>query len=72
MTDHYKFVTGWSPTGGRWRMHDLVRLHIWPTALSPFGRRALAAQEHEVPLATRDARAQGTYEAAGVKVIVVT
>ena len=33
---------------------------------------ALAAQEHEVPLATRDARAQATYEAVGVKVIVVT
>jgi len=33
---------------------------------------ALAAQEHEVPLATRDARAQGTYDAVGVKVIVVT
>jgi len=33
---------------------------------------ALAAQEHEVPLATRDARAQGTYEAVGVKVVVVT
>jgi len=32
---------------------------------------ALAAQEHEVPLATRDARAQGTYDAVGVKVIVV-
>jgi toxin FitB len=33
---------------------------------------ALAAQEHEVALATRDARAQGTYDAVGVKVIVVT
>jgi toxin FitB len=33
---------------------------------------ALAAKEHEVPLATRDARAQGTYDAVGVKVIVVT
>jgi predicted nucleic acid-binding protein len=33
---------------------------------------ALAAQEHKVPLATRDARAQGTYDAVGVKVIVVT
>jgi predicted nucleic acid-binding protein len=33
---------------------------------------ALAAQEHEVPHATRDARAQGTYEAIGVTVIVVT
>lgn len=33
---------------------------------------ALAAREHEVPLATRDARAQGTYDAVGVKVIIVT
>jgi toxin FitB len=33
---------------------------------------ALAAQEHEVPLATRDARALGTYDAVGVNVIVVT
>jgi predicted nucleic acid-binding protein len=33
---------------------------------------ALAAQEHEVSLATRDARAQGTYDAVGVKVVVVT
>lgn len=33
---------------------------------------ALAAKEHEAPLATRDARAQGTYDAVGVKVIVVT
>ncbi len=33
---------------------------------------ALAAQEHAVSLATRDARAQGTYDAVGVKVIVVT
>jgi len=33
---------------------------------------ALAAKEHEVALATRDARAQGTYDAVGVKVIVVT
>ena len=33
---------------------------------------ALAAQEHEVALATRDARARGTYDAVGVKVIIVT
>ena len=33
---------------------------------------ALAAKEHEVALATRDTRAQGTYDAVGVKVIVVT
>jgi predicted nucleic acid-binding protein len=32
---------------------------------------ALAAKEHEAPLATRDARARGTYDAVGVKVIVV-
>jgi len=33
---------------------------------------ALAAKEHGVALATRDARARGTYDAVGVKVIVVT
>jgi predicted nucleic acid-binding protein len=32
---------------------------------------ALAAKEHGAPLATRDARARGTYDAVGVKVIVV-
>jgi toxin FitB len=32
---------------------------------------ALAAKEHRVPLATRDARARGTYDAVGVKVIIV-
>jgi len=33
---------------------------------------ALAAKEHGVALATRDARARGTYDAVGVEVIVVT
>jgi predicted nucleic acid-binding protein len=33
---------------------------------------ALAAKEHGAPLATRDSRARGTYEAVGVQVIVVT
>jgi toxin FitB len=33
---------------------------------------ALAAREHGVALATRDARARGTYEAVGVTVLVVT
>ena len=32
---------------------------------------ALAAKAHGAPLATRDARARGTYDAVGVKVIVV-
>jgi toxin FitB len=32
---------------------------------------ALAAREHEVALATRDGRAKGTYDAVGVRVIVV-
>ena len=32
---------------------------------------ALAAKENGAPLATRDARARGTYDAVGVKVIVV-
>ena len=32
---------------------------------------ALAAKENGAPLATRDARARGTYNAVGVKVIVV-
>jgi predicted nucleic acid-binding protein len=33
---------------------------------------ALAAKENEAALATRDARARGTYDAVGVEVIVVT
>ena len=33
---------------------------------------ALAAKQHGVALATRDARARGTYDAVGVEVIVVT
>jgi toxin FitB len=33
---------------------------------------ALAAKEHGASLATRDARARGTYEAVGVTVIIVT
>ena len=33
---------------------------------------ALAAKEHGAALATRDARARGTYDAVGVEVIVVT
>lgn len=33
---------------------------------------ALAAREHGAALATRDARARGTYDAVGVTVIVVT
>ncbi|KDA41363.1 type II toxin-antitoxin system VapC family toxin [Frankia sp. BMG5.23] len=35
------------------------------------GLVALAAKEHGLALATRDARARGTYDALGVKVIVV-
>jgi toxin FitB len=33
---------------------------------------ALAAWEHGLALATRDARARGTYDAVGVRVIIVT
>lgn len=33
---------------------------------------ALAAKEHHAALATRDARARGTYDAVGVELIVVT
>jgi hypothetical protein len=33
---------------------------------------ALATKQHGVALATRDAQARGTYDAVGVKVIVVT
>jgi toxin FitB len=36
------------------------------------GLVALAAKEHGVALATRDARARGTYDAVGVNVILVT
>ena len=33
---------------------------------------ALAAKEHGAALATRDARARGTYDAVGAKIIIVT
>jgi len=33
---------------------------------------ALAAKDHGAPLATRDGRARGTYDAVGVQLIVVT
>jgi toxin FitB len=33
---------------------------------------ALAAKEHDAALATRDARARGTYDAVGVELIVAT
>lgn len=36
------------------------------------GLVALAAKEHGATLATRDARARGTYDAVGVKVIIVS
>ncbi len=36
------------------------------------GLVALAAKEHGLALATRDARARGTYDAVGVKVILVS
>lgn len=36
------------------------------------GLVALAARQHGLALATRDARARGTYDAVGVKVILVT
>jgi hypothetical protein len=35
------------------------------------GLVALAAKEHGLALATRDARARGTYDVVGVKVIIV-
>src|SRR5580692_11014686 len=35
------------------------------------GLVALAAKEHGMALATRDARARGTYDAVGVKVVLV-
>lgn len=36
------------------------------------GLVALAAKEHGAALATRDARARGTYDAVGVEVVLVT
>jgi len=57
------------------------RAHKLPDTLSRLGIAggavydalvALAAREHRAALATRDARARGTYDAVGVEVIVVT
>lgn len=51
--------------------HTLSRLQIAGGAVYD-ALVALAAKEHGVALATRDARARGTYEAVGVKIVLVT
>jgi toxin FitB len=51
--------------------HTLSRLGIAGGAVYD-ALVALAAKEHGAALATRDARARGTYDAVGVEVIVVT
>lgn len=67
-----RFTTPLVLSGGHARkVHaTLSRLGIAGGAVYD-GLVALAAKEHGVPLATRDARARGTYDAVGVKVIVV-
>jgi predicted nucleic acid-binding protein len=67
-----RFTTPLVLSGGHARkLHaTLSRLGIAGGAVYD-GLVALAAKEHGVPLATRDARARGTYDAVGVKVIVV-
>ncbi len=50
--------------------HTLARLGIAGGAVYD-ALVALAAEEHGAALATRDARARGTYDAVGVTVIVV-
>ena len=53
------------------RIHStLSRLGIAGGAVYD-GLVALAAKEHGMALATRDARARGTYEAVGAKVVLV-
>lgn len=49
---------------------DLARLGISGGA-TYYGLVALAAREHDLVLATRDARARSTYEAVGVGVYVI-
>ena len=60
-----------SNSGARELPDTLSRLGIAGGAVYD-GLVALAAKEHGAALATRDNRARGTYEAVGVKVIVVT
>jgi predicted nucleic acid-binding protein len=68
-----RFTTPLTLSGsGAGKVHaTLSRLGIAGGAVYD-GLVALAAQEHGLPLATRDARARGTYDAVGVKVILVT
>ena len=57
--------------GHAWKVHaTLSRIGIAGGAVYD-ALVALAAREHGAPLATRDARARGIYDAVGVKVIVV-
>jgi predicted nucleic acid-binding protein len=67
-----RFTTPLALSGGHARkVHaTLSRIGIAGGAVYD-GLVALAAKEHGMPLATRDARARGTYDAVGVKVIVV-
>jgi toxin FitB len=51
--------------------HTLSRLGVAGGAVYD-GLVALAAKEHGLALATRDARARGTYDAVGVTVILVS
>ena len=67
-----RFATPLMLSGPRARMVHvtLSRLGIAGGAVYD-GLVAFAAKEHGVALATRDARARGTYDALGVKVLLV-
>lgn len=53
------------------QVHRLLASHEIAGGATYDGLVALAAQEHDATLVTRDARARGTYEALGVRVIVI-
>ena len=66
VSERARLLRGPGPT-----LTPLSRLGIAGSAVYD-GLVALAAKEHGVALATRDARARGTYDAVGVKVVLVT
>lgn len=53
------------------QVHQLLALRGIAGGATYDGLVAIAAQEHDATLVTRDARARGTYEAMGVRVIVL-
>jgi predicted nucleic acid-binding protein len=67
-----RFTTPLMLSGSRARKVRATLSHLGIAGVAVHdGLVALAAKEHGVALATRDARARGTYDAVGVTVILV-